>query len=314
MKPEKIGAYAVHSEIGRGNFGVVYRCENGETGQQCAIKKINLSRIRSDNLDVQVMREVNLLRKMDHPHIMRLYEVLKSKKYLYLVCEMVYGGDLFDFLKANAPLEESRARRIFRQLKEAVSFCHQHGVSHRDLKPENVLLTRDGSIKLIDFGFSNLFRTDDEAEYDLKTACGTPNYVAPEVLRGAGYNGRAVDVWSMGVLLYEMCAGRLPFDHEDSDVLYDVIRRVDFHMCPDFSPELRAFVGRILVPDPSTRIKLVDFGLDEWYSRDELLWYDVREGESGEEEEGEDERDRIKTVPTNRLQAAERRAPHGPKP
>lgn len=155
-------------------------------------------------------------------------QVLASKTHVYMVLELVTGGELFDRIVASGRLEEAAARVYFQQLVDGVSYCHERGVCHRDLKPENLLLDASGRLKISDFGLSCLPEAKGRSMAALRTTCGTPNYVAPEVLRGEGYDGRAADVWSVGCILYVLVAGSLPFDEPQLGALFAAINSAKF--------------------------------------------------------------------------------------
>lgn len=165
---------------------------------------------------------------------------------------------------------EDTARFYFRQLVDGVQYCHENGVCHRDLKPENLLLDENGDLKISDFGLSALYEgggpdgTESSRASLLHTTCGTPNYVAPEVLADKGYDGRAADVWSIGVILYVLLAGFLPFDEPTMSALFRKIQKAEFSYPSWFTPRVKALLNRILVPDPETRITLNDIAADDW--------------------------------------------------
>eukprot|EP00903_Cladosiphon_okamuranus_P019290 g17731.t1 len=208
-------------------------------------------------MGAQVKREISIMKLVRHPYVVQLREVLASSSKIFLVCELITGGELFDKIVEKQRFTEDEARFYFRQLLEGMEYCHSQGVCHRDLKPENILLDGAGNVKISDFGLSNLYSGgDDEALKLLHTTCGTPNYVAPEVLADKGYDGRMADVWSMGVILYVLLAGFLPFDEPSMSTLFSKIQAADFSYPRWFSPEARSIIDRILVPDPKQRLTL----------------------------------------------------------
>ncbi|KAH1204580.1 CBL-interacting serine/threonine-protein kinase 9 [Glycine max] len=189
---------------------------------------------------------------------------MASKTKIYIVLELVNGGELFNKIAKNGKLKEDEARRYFHQLINAVDYCHSRGVYHRDLKPENLLLDSNGVLKVTDFGLSTYAQQEDEL---LRTACGTPNYVAPEVLNDRGYVGSTSDIWSCGVILFVLMAGYLPFDEPNHAALYKKIGRAQF-TCPSwFSPEAKKLLKLILDPNPLTRIKVPELLEDEWFKK-----------------------------------------------
>lgn len=177
----------------------------------------------------------------------------------YLVLEYVDNGELFEHITAKGRLGEEEAIRYFRQILSAVGYCHSFNICHRDLKPENILLTKDGEIKIADFGMAALHQSPD---HKLKTSCGSPHYAAPELIRGSTYRGEKVDVWSLGVILYAALAGRLPFDVEGTGKkdwlapLLAKIRKGSYEMAPEFSKDAVELIWRILQVNPRDRIDL----------------------------------------------------------
>lgn len=181
--------------------------------------------------------------------------------------ELVTGGELFDKIVREGRFDEKTARFYFRQLVRGVKYCHKAGVCHRDLKPENLLLDGDGNLKISDFGLSALYTgsTEDNSRATLlHTTCGTPNYVAPEVLNDKGYDGRAADVWSMGVILYVLLAGYLPFDEPIMSALFRKIQKADFQYPKWFTPQIRSLLDKVLVTDPKKRLTLEQIEADPW--------------------------------------------------
>lgn len=199
-----------------------------------------------------------------HPHVVRLHEVLASRTKIYIILEYITGGELFDKIVHHGRLSELEARRYFQQLIDGVEYCHSKGVYHRDLKPENLLMDSQGNLKISDFGLS---AQPPEGVSLLKTTCGTPNYVAPEVLNHKGYDGAKADIWSCGVILYVLMAGYLPFDELDLYTLYSKIGNAEFSFPSWFSAGAKALIKRILDPNPETRITIEEIENDEWFKK-----------------------------------------------
>lgn len=160
---------------------------------------------------------------------------------------------MFEFINWNGPLREEEAVFYFRQIMTALEYCHAFNICHRDLKPENILLKSNGQIKIADFGMAAL---QQNPTHQLRTSCGSPHYAAPELLRHQFYKGSAVDIWSMGVILFAMLAGRLPFDDEDMNVMLSKAKRAEYKMPLHFTKEAKDLIRRILVDQPAHRITM----------------------------------------------------------
>uniref|UniRef100_A0A0C9S9R3 non-specific serine/threonine protein kinase n=1 Tax=Wollemia nobilis TaxID=56998 RepID=A0A0C9S9R3_9CONI len=260
----KIGKYQLGRTLGEGNFAKVKFAVNVETGQNYAVKILDKEKVLQYKIVNHIKREICTLKLIKHPNVVRLYEVLASKKKIYIVLEFVTGGELFDKIACDGKLEENVARKYFQQLIDAVGYCHSRGVYHRDLKPENVLLDAKGNVKVSDFGLSALPQQC-RADGLLHTTCGSPNYVAPEVIADRGYDGATADLWSCGVILFVLLTGWLPFDDRNLAVLYQKIFKSDFK-CPNWlSPGARTLIKRILDPNPKTRITIPEILENEWF-------------------------------------------------
>ncbi|XP_044501166.1 CBL-interacting serine/threonine-protein kinase 9-like isoform X2 [Mangifera indica] len=259
-----IGKYEMGKTLGEGSFAKVKVAKNVETGESVAIKILDRNQVLRHKMVEQIKREISTMKLIKHPNVIKIIEVMASKTKIFIVLELVHGGELFDKIANNGRLTEDEARSYFQQLINAVDYCHSRGVYHRDLKPENLLLDSYGVLKISDFGLS-AFSQQVRADGLLHTACGTPNYVAPEVLNDKGYDGRTSDVWSCGVILFVLMAGFLPFDEPNLMVLYKKICRADFFFPSWFSPAARKFIQRILDPNPLTRITIPEILNDEWF-------------------------------------------------
>ncbi|XP_058112770.1 CBL-interacting serine/threonine-protein kinase 23-like isoform X9 [Magnolia sinica] len=253
----RVGKYELGRVLGEGSFGKVHLARDVETGEKRAIKVINKDRVVKDMMVAQIKREISTMKLAKHPNVVHLFEVMASKTKIYFVLEYVTGGELFDKIAKQGKLREEEARKYFQQLINAVDYCHSKGVYHRDLKLENLLLDEDGNLKISDFGLSALPQQVREDGL-LHTTCGTPNYVAPEVIVDKGYDGAKADIWSCGVVLFVLMAGYLPFDEPNIMNLYKKIYRADF-TCPDwFSSAARRLIIRILEPNPKNDCTLSD--------------------------------------------------------
>ncbi|KAK1390299.1 Non-specific serine/threonine protein kinase [Heracleum sosnowskyi] len=221
-KEMQVGKYELGRTLGEGNFGKVKYAKNLDSGHSFAVKILEKTRIVDHRIIDQIKREIGTLKLLRHPNVVRLHEVIASKTKIYMVLEYVDGGELFERIALKGKLSEAAGRKMFQQLIDGVTYCHSKGVFHRDLKLENILVDQVGKIKVSDFGLSALpqhFRDDGL----LHTTCGSPNYVAPEVIHNRGYDGATSDTWSCGVILYVILTGYLPFDDRNLAVLYQKI-------------------------------------------------------------------------------------------
>jgi serine/threonine protein kinase len=261
-----IGKYQLGRTIGEGTFAKVKLAVDSTNGHNVAIKIIDKHMVMESNLKFQVQREIRTMKLLHHPNIVRIHEVIGTKTKIYIVMDYVSGGQLSDKMSCAKKLDESEARKLFQQLIDAVDYCHNRGVYHRDLKPDNLLLDSKGNIKVSDFGLSALRKHGDM----LTTACGSPCYVAPELLANKGYDGAVADVWSCGVILFEMLAGYLPFDERNLVVLYKKIAAADYK-CPSwFTESQKTLISRILEPSPKKRITIPEIIEDLWFQIDYL--------------------------------------------
>ncbi|KAF5768054.1 putative protein kinase CAMK-CAMKL-CHK1 family [Helianthus annuus] len=271
MNPPKIkrrvGKYEVGRTIGEGTFAKVKFARNSETGEPVALKILDKEKVVKHKMAELIKMEIATMKLIKHPNVVRLYEVMGSKTKIFIVLEFVTGGELFDKIVNHGRMHEDEARKYFQQLINAVDYCHSRGVYHRDLKPENLLLDASGNLKVSDFGLSALSRQvrDDGL---LHTTCGTPNYVAPEVLNDRGYDGATADLWSCGVILFVLLAGYLPFDDSNLINLYKKISAAEFTCPPWISFSARKLITRILDPNPMTRITIPELLNDEWFKQD----------------------------------------------
>ncbi|KAK3164171.1 hypothetical protein QOZ80_1AG0013670 [Eleusine coracana subsp. coracana] len=262
-----LGRYEIGRTLGEGNFGKVKYARHRATGGHFAIKILDRNKILSQHIDVQIRREIGTLKLLKHPNVVRLHEVAASKTKIYMVLEFVNGGELFDKIAIKKRLSEQEGRKLFQQLIDGLSYCHDKGVYHRDLKPENVLIDRKGNIKISDFGLSALPQHLGNDGL-LHTTCGSPNYIAPEVLQNRGYDGSLSDIWSCGVILYVMLVGYLPFDDRNLVVLYQKIFKGDCQIPKGLSPSVQDLLRRILEPNPMKRINISGIRAHEWFQKD----------------------------------------------
>ncbi|KAK1379934.1 Non-specific serine/threonine protein kinase [Heracleum sosnowskyi] len=246
--------YQLGHILGRGSFAKVYYGRSLQDNSSVAIKVIEKPSNSDPNMELRLIREVSAMRRLNnHPNILKLHEVMATKTKIYLVMELAKGGELFTKLLRRGRLSESTCRTYFQQLVSTVHFCHQNGVAHRDLKPQNLLLDGNGNLKVSDFGLSAL---PEQIRGDgmLHTACGTPVYTAPEVVRRNGYDGAKADAWSCGVILFVMLVGDVPFRDSNIANLYKKICRREINIPVWISTPAQNIIHRLLDPNPNTRM------------------------------------------------------------
>lgn len=274
----RVGDYILKQTLGTGTFSKVKLAVHEKTGQEYACKILDKEYVKQRAWASQVQREVSVMRTLQHPNTVQLIAVLASKYKVFIIMELVTGGELFTEIESHGRLTEPYARFYFRQLVDGLQYCHNHGVYHRDLKPENLLLGKNGQLKITDFGLSFLKENAPDSDksvtksFALHTQCGTPNYVAPEIITvtANGYSGGASDAWSCGIILYVLCAGRLPFDSEETETLFRSILQGHVHFPSHFSPELRDLISHLLKTKPRQRYRLAHVKMHPWFTREEV--------------------------------------------
>ncbi|KHN98813.1 Serine/threonine-protein kinase domain protein [Metarhizium album ARSEF 1941] len=273
-----IGPWQLGRTLGKGSSARVRLCRHNITNQLAAVKIVNrtmaylvqdssmaaLSKWDSSLPDqingemrvpMAIEREVAILKLIEHPNIMKLYDIWENRSEIYLILEYIDQGDLFTFINSRGRLPEELSIYFFRQMMSAISYCHSFNVCHRDLKPENILITADLQIKIADFGMAALHQT---ATHQLATACGSPHYAAPELLKNRQYRGDRADIWSMGVILYAMLSATLPFDDPDLRVMMAKTKKGQYEMPKGLSPEAEDLIRRMLQVNPDRRIAMKD--------------------------------------------------------
>ena len=258
--------YSLGDKLGSGAYGFVRAATSRLTGQRRAVKTIEKQSIVKDAKDeAKFFAEVDILRKIDHPNIVRLYEFFEDDKYYHLVTEFIEGGELFDFVIKSKMLSEPIAAHFMNQLLSAVAYCHANNIAHRDLKPENLLLDHESpnaTLKVIDFGTSTTYNPNDR----MTKRYGTSYYIAPEVLQ-KDYTEKC-DIWSCGVILYILLSGRPPFyGHNDKDILKKVSRgeySLKGKVWESISSSAKRLISRMLDFNPKTRISASEALKNEW--------------------------------------------------
>lgn len=266
-----IGKYDFYGTLGTGSFGKVKYAIDNETGEPVAIKIVSKELIMERNLGRNLKKEITIMKFINHENIVDVKSVFATADKLYIVMEYEGGGELFDKIVEVGKFTESTARHYFKQLIDGLEYCHEINVCHRDLKPENLLLDAEGNLKISDFGFSIMrAREGNNGENidNLFTTCGTPNYVAPEVVSKIGYDGRIADLWSLGCVLYVLLAGYLPFDEDSKEELFDKIRKAEFEFPKWFTRDARNLINSMLVADPKKRATLQDIKFHYWMLKD----------------------------------------------
>jgi calcium/calmodulin-dependent protein kinase I len=284
-------------KLGTGNFSVVKKCRDRETKMMYALKIIDKKLV--EGKEEMIETECEILRRVKHPNIVSMVEAFDTEDKLYLVMDLATGGELFERIVAKGSYTELDASRLVKSMLEAIHYLHSLDVVHRDLKPENLLYSDpsdDARIMITDFGLSKLRKEEDAAARSLKTACGTPGYVAPEVLRQRGY-GKEVDLWSAGVITYILLCGYPPFYHEDQTQLFELILRgrYEFHSeyWANISDSAKDLVRSLLTVDPSKRA-----------TPDQALKHPWIAGEASSKDIMETFKEGLKKNPRQRLQAA----------
>ncbi|KAL9936251.1 hypothetical protein V8E36_005093 [Tilletia maclaganii] len=275
--PANIGPWKLGKIIGQGASGRVRYAQHGSTGQPAAVKIIPKNALvnsrmslreagaKQNKLMLGIEREIVIMKLIEHPNLIGLWDVYETSTELYLVMEYVAGGELFDHLVARGKLSSSEARSYFRQIIYGLDYCHRFNICHRDLKPENLLLdSKKRTVKLADFGMAALQPT----EKMLETSCGSPHYASPEIVSGKSYKGSASDIWSCGIILFALLCGRLPFDDPNLAELLKKVRSGKFHMPEEVEPSAKGLIWRMLEVDPARRITMPDILRHPWFTND----------------------------------------------
>lgn len=262
------GKYQLGRLLGRGSFGKVYQARSLVDNSIVAVKIIDKAMTVDAAMEPRIVREIDAMRRLqNHPNILKIFEVMATKKKIYLVMELAAGGELFGKISGRRKLREGVARRYFQQLVSALIFCHQNGVAHRDIKPQNLLLDEYGNLKVSDFGLAAL--PEQLRNGLLQTACGTPAYTAPEIFsrRGNGYDGSKADAWSCGVILYVLLSGLLPFDDSNLVTMYKKIHKRDYQFPDCISKPARYLIFQLLDPNPDTRMSIEKLMKTPWFKK-----------------------------------------------
>lgn len=268
--------YEFLETLGKGTYGKVKKARES-SGRLVAIKSIRKDKIKDEQDLMHIRREIEIMSSLNHPHIIAIHEVFENSSKIVIVMEYASRGDLYDYISQRQRLSERDARHFFRQIVSAVHYCHQNGVVHRDLKLENILLDANGNVKIADFGLSNLYH---QGKF-LQTFCGSPLYASPEIVNGRPYTGPEVDSWSLGVLLYILVHGTMPFDGQDHKTLVKQISDGAYREPPKPS-DACGLIRWLLMVNPTRRATLEDVAGHWWVN-----WgYATRVGEQEAAHEG----------------------------
>lgn len=294
--------YDILSEIGSGTFGTVNKVEDRRSGEILAMKRISKTKIQRNRLGEQVKKEIHAMKSLTHPNIVQIKEVLMDPNHLFIIMEFVEGGELYSKLATNGKMSENVAKKYFKQIMEAVKYCHCKNICHRDIKCENILTDSHDNIKIADFGFASMMEVEEGyikpefetiiegKESDMKavecgdfplkkrpafhrqpskvmrkmsTICGTSLYMAPEIIKGDGYYGDKADIWSCGVVLYYLLTYSFPYD-EDSN---SKKQGNDIYEIPNsFSDDLVDLLSKILDRNPVTRYSARNILNHRWFN------------------------------------------------
>ena len=278
--PGKLDNYKIEETIGEGTYGKVKLATHIKLNEKVAIKFINKKKLQNGD-DERIKNEIKIITKLNHPNILKAFEVFDDETNYYIVMERPIRGDLFNYICSKGRLSMDEASFIFYQIVNGIQYLHKNKIVHRDMKPENIMLTKDMIVKIGDLGLSKYFKS---SESRLKTNCGSPCYSAPEVLRGNRYKPQPVDLWGLGIILYCMVCGELPFEDEREDIL---VRKVTLgkYTCPLFVSDIfKSFFKKILCPNPNERITIEQIKMNCIYNvgRSNFYKYFKIYGEDGD--------------------------------
>ena len=253
--------YRIGKVLGRGAFGKVNLTVHRLCDEMVAIKSIHKEFLNDEASKNKVMKEVRILSKIRHKNIVQLLDTFETNKHIIFVMELCSGGDLLNYVRKRRKLTEDYAKAIFKQILDALHYCHRKNILHRDVKLDNIILDSEGVIKLGDFGVSKIIDPN-QIMFD---QCGTPAYIAPEILRDKGYRGFGIDVWSAGVVLYAMLYGTVPFRAQNMGDLQEMVIKARYSMKASISEQARDLLKKILEPDPRKRLKIPEILAHEWF-------------------------------------------------
>ena len=262
FKRKYIGQFVLGQKLGQGTFGIVVLGTHQITGEKVAVKILDKDRILQEADKTRIEREIKILKNMRHNNIVHLFDVKETPSSLYIIMEYICGKELFDYIIEKKYLSELEACNFYQQMVSGIEYLGKIGVAHRDLKPENLLLDEQKNIKIVDFGLSNIYPNNEL----LITACGSPCYAAPEMIKGEPYIGLRVDIWSSGIVLFAMLCGYLPFEDEDNEALYKKITAGKFKTPKHLSDCCKDFLNKILNVNPNKRYTIDQIKNHPWFN------------------------------------------------
>ena len=255
--------YKIIRKLGEGMFSTVKLASHSLTGEKVAIKILEKTKVTKLEEKERINRELAIMRKLNHYNIVKLYQIVETKLTIYLIQENVQGKEFMEYLNKKGRLKEVEACKFFHQIISGLEYIHQCGIAHRDFKPENILITNDDTVlKIIDFGLSNMYKNNQL----LKTACGSPCYAPPEMIKEESYDGAKSDIWSSGIILYLMLCGKLPFYHEQNEIMYEKILSGKFEHPNYLSDNAKDILDKIIEVDPKKRLNFEEIKSHPWFN------------------------------------------------
>ena len=259
--PSQFGSYEYVKTLGRGSFSVVAQIKDLNSGALFACKIMSQRSLIDKNLVDNFQREITIFSKLNHPNIVKLVEMVSDDRLIYVVMEYCSHGDLFHLVSEHGKVDERNASIITRQILSALVYLHDMNIAHRDLKPENILLDAQLNVKLADFGFSKQMNDN----FLMKTQCGSPFYAAPEIISNTQYNGKMSDMWSLGVIIYVLVVGKIPWEKVDNTrILFYNIQTARYHIPPTVSESAANLINGLMQPQPELRFSAVEALCHPW--------------------------------------------------
>ena len=263
---KKVGDYLLHETLGTGAYSKVKKATHCTTKKEVAVKILDARKYRPKDRNEWIKREVAVMKKLDHPHIVKLYEVLQLGDKLHLVMELVTGGELLEVIARTRKLLESEARHYFHQIMDALNYMHSIGIVHRDLKPENLLVTSGKVLKIADFGLSSFVPQNETTGFQLlSTIVGSPDYCAPEVAQELKYCGFKADVYSCGTILFTMVTGTRPFEAQDAEATLKKVKEGFFMIPRHLSKDCDSLIAGMMEMDPNKRLTVKQVMEHPWF-------------------------------------------------